>query len=67
MIGSAAEGQTMECKQCGEEADELFPAKIDGRRRKICENCMDLLREQEEITEAAESAIQDMMGYKGRF
>lgn len=56
----------MECKLCGEEADELFSTKVEGRRKKICEDCVDRLREEGEIAEAAESAVQQMMGYKGR-
>ncbi|MDD9945382.1 MAG: hypothetical protein OXU20_30340 [Myxococcales bacterium] len=56
----------MECKECGEEVDEVFPVKVSGRRKKICEDCVDRLREEGEIAEAAESAIQDMMEYKGR-
>ena len=57
----------MECKLCGEEVEELFSAKVDGRRKKMCEDCLDRLREEGEIAEAAESAVQDMMGYKGRW
>lgn len=56
----------MECKLCGEEASELFNVKVDGRKKKICEDCADRLREEGEIAEAAESAIQGMMEYKGR-
>lgn len=56
----------MECKLCGEEADELFTVKVDGRRRKACEECVDRLREEGEIAEAAEGAMQQMMEYKGR-
>lgn len=57
----------MECKLCGEEAEELFSTKVEGKRRKICEECVDRLREEGEIAEGALSAVQDMMGYKGRF
>ena len=56
----------MECKQCGDEVEELFNVKINGKKRKICEECVDRLREEGEIAEAAESAIQGMMEYKGR-
>ena len=56
----------MECKLCGEEVDELFSVKVGGRRKKACEECIDRLREEGEIAEAAESAMQDMMEYKGR-
>jgi ribosome-binding protein aMBF1 (putative translation factor) len=54
------------CKGCGEEADELVTLKVDGRAKKLCEDCADLAREQEGIAEASESAVQNMMGFKGR-
>lgn len=54
------------CKQCGEEADELESVKVDGRRKKLCEECADEAREQAEIAEESESVVQDMMGFKGR-
>lgn len=54
------------CKECGEEADELFAVKVSGRTKKLCEQCADELREQAEIAEAGESAMQSMMEYKGR-
>lgn len=54
------------CKQCGEDADELFSAKVNGRRRKVCEDCLELIQEQQAIAEESEAVIQNMMGYKGR-
>jgi len=57
----------MDCKLCGEEADELFSVKVEGRRKKICEECVDRLREEGEIAEEALGAVRNMMGYKGRF
>ena len=54
------------CKQCGEEVDELFSVKISGRRRKVCEDCVELLEEEQAIAEESESVIQGMMGFKGR-
>ena len=56
----------MECKLCEEEAEELFSVKVEGRKRKICEECVDRLREEGEIAEEALSAMQGMMEYKGR-
>lgn len=56
----------MECKLCGEEVDELYPVKVDGRRKKACEDCLSRLEEEGEIAAAAESAMQGMMEYKGR-
>jgi hypothetical protein len=55
-----------ECKECGDEVDELVMVKVGGKKRKLCEECADRLREEGEIAEASESVIQDMMGFKGR-
>ncbi|MEO6601254.1 MAG: hypothetical protein ABIQ16_15350 [Polyangiaceae bacterium] len=54
------------CKGCGEESDELVTVKVGGKAKKLCEGCVDLAREQEQIAEASESAVQNMMGFKGR-
>lgn len=54
------------CKGCGEESDELQTLKVAGKTKKLCEACADLAREQDQIAEASESAVQNMMGYKGR-
>ena len=56
----------MECKMCGEEVDEFQVVKFEGKRHKVCEDCADRLREEGEVAEAAESAMQSMMEYKGR-
>ncbi|MDH5673900.1 MAG: hypothetical protein OEZ06_17210 [Myxococcales bacterium] len=57
----------MECKLCGEEVDELFSVKVEGRKRKICEDCIERLQEEGSIAEEALSAMRNMMEYKGRF
>lgn len=57
----------MECKLCGEEVEELHPVKVKGRKRKVCEDCMERLREEADIEDEALGAMRDMMGYKGRF
>jgi hypothetical protein len=54
------------CKGCGEDADTLVSVKIAGKAKKLCEDCADRAREQEEIAEASESVVQGMMGFKGR-
>lgn len=54
------------CKSCGEEVDELVSVRAGGKTRKLCEDCADELREQEEIAEQSEAVVQDMMGFKGR-
>ena len=54
------------CRECGEDAEELLTIKVDGKTKKACEECVDRLREAHEIAELSESAVQDMMGFKGR-
>jgi hypothetical protein len=54
------------CKGCGEESDELVTVKVAGKSKKLCEGCADVLREQDQIAEESESAVQNMMGFKGR-
>lgn len=54
------------CKSCGEEVDELVAAMIEGKRKQLCEDCAELARESEELAQASESAVQGMMGFKGR-
>ncbi|MBW2733585.1 MAG: hypothetical protein JRH20_14450 [Deltaproteobacteria bacterium] len=56
----------MKCQRCKEEVDEVFGVKLHGRRKRVCEECVDILREEEEIAGEAESAMQGMMEYKGR-
>lgn len=54
------------CKRCGDEADELRPVKIDGKTLKLCEDCAEQADEQETVARESESAVQNMMGFKGR-
>ncbi len=54
------------CKGCGEQADELVSVKVDGRTKKLCEECADRAREQGEVAEQSEAVVQSMMGFKGR-
>lgn len=54
------------CKSCGDEVDELLSVRIGGKTRRLCEDCADELREQAEIAEASEAAVQEMMDFKGR-
>ncbi|MBO6939319.1 MAG: hypothetical protein JJ863_30395 [Deltaproteobacteria bacterium] len=53
------------CPSCEEEVDELHSAKIHGKRKKLCEDCLELAEEEAEIAEMSEQAVKDMMGYKG--
>ncbi len=54
------------CKSCGDEAETLVSVKVGGKTKKLCEDCADRLREESEVAEASEGAVQNMMGFKGR-
>jgi ribosome-binding protein aMBF1 (putative translation factor) len=54
------------CKQCGDEVDSLVSVKVDGKTKKLCEDCADRAREAGEVAEQSEAVVQSMMGFKGR-
>jgi ribosome-binding protein aMBF1 (putative translation factor) len=54
------------CKACEDEVDELVAVKVDGRKKKVCEDCAERLQEEAAIAEESESVVQNMMGFKGR-
>jgi ribosome-binding protein aMBF1 (putative translation factor) len=54
------------CKECENEVDALVSVKVDGKAKKLCEDCADRARETAEIAEESESVVQNMMGFKGR-
>ncbi len=54
------------CKMCEDEVETLVTVKIDGKTKKMCEECADREREKGEIAEASEAVVQGMMGFKGR-
>lgn len=54
------------CKSCENEVDELVVVKVQGKSKKVCEDCADRAREEAEVAEASESVVQGMMGFKGR-
>jgi hypothetical protein len=54
------------CKSCGEEVDELVVAVVDGKRKKLCEDCAEDAEREGSIALASEAAVQNMMGFKGR-
>ena len=56
----------MKCKNCEEEVDELVTVQVGKRKLRVCEDCASSLREDEEVADAAEGAMQSMMEYKGR-
>lgn len=54
------------CKSCGEEVDELMAVKIDGRSKRMCEDCVEQAEERQEIAQESEAVVQQMMGFRGR-
>jgi ribosome-binding protein aMBF1 (putative translation factor) len=54
------------CRDCDEEVDKLVSVKVDGKAKKLCEDCADRARENAEIAEQSEAVVQNMMGFKGR-
>ena len=54
------------CAECEDEVEEIVRVKVGRKTRKLCEDCADRLREENEIAGDAESAMQSMMEYKGR-
>jgi hypothetical protein len=54
------------CKACGEEVESLVAIKVAGKTKKVCEECADKAREEGEIAEESERAVQGMMEFKGR-
>jgi ribosome-binding protein aMBF1 (putative translation factor) len=54
------------CRECDDEVERLVSVKVDGKARKVCEDCADRLREEAEVAEASEGEVQRMMGFKGR-
>lgn len=54
------------CKGCGEEVEELVAVMVSGKRKKVCEDCADDINRDEAIAKESESAVQQMMGFKGR-
>lgn len=54
------------CKECGNEVDELVTVKVNGKKKKMCEDCADRIAEAGAIAEQSEEVVQNMMGFKGR-
>ena len=54
------------CKRCGEEVDELVKVKVDGKAQKLCADCAEVVEEEATVARESETAVQNMMGYKGR-
>lgn len=54
------------CRECENEVEKLVSMKVDGKAKKLCEDCADRAREQAQIAEESESVVQNMLGFKGR-
>jgi hypothetical protein len=54
------------CKECDSEVDELKTVMVGGKKRKMCEDCADRAAQDAQMAEESESAVQQMMGFKGR-
>jgi hypothetical protein len=54
------------CKGCGEEVDELVSVKVQGKTKKLCEDCVERATEQDAVAQESEAVVQNMMGFKGR-
>ncbi len=54
------------CKGCQNEVEELLSVKVSGRAKKLCEDCVDRLREEGAVAEQSEAVVQQMMGFTGR-
>jgi hypothetical protein len=54
------------CRECQDEVEKLVTVKVAGKSKKMCEDCADRARENEEIAEQSEAVVQNMMGFKGR-
>jgi ribosome-binding protein aMBF1 (putative translation factor) len=54
------------CRECGEEVDEMKTVKVDGKKKKMCEDCADRAAEAGAIAEESEAVVQQMMGFKGK-
>ena len=54
------------CSGCGETVEELQKVKVDGKTKKLCEDCIDTAKADAAVAEESESVVQNMMGFKGR-
>jgi len=54
------------CRECNNEVEELVTVRVDRKRKKMCPDCADRLRESNIVSEESEGVIQEMMGFRGR-
>ena len=54
------------CRECKDEVETLKTVSSGGKKVKVCEDCADRLEQESQVAEESESAVQQMMGFKGR-
>jgi protein-arginine kinase activator protein McsA len=54
------------CRECDNEVDALKTVNVGGKKKKMCEDCAERLEQENEIAEASEGVVQQMMDFKGR-
>jgi len=54
------------CNGCGETVEEVSKVKVDGKTKKLCEDCLDAAKADAAVAEESEAVVQNMMGFKGR-
>jgi len=64
--GAGVEGPMPTCRECNNEVDALKTVKVGGKKKKMCDDCAERISVEDEIAEASEGVVQDMMGFKGR-
>ncbi|MFO0725667.1 MAG: hypothetical protein U1E65_17920 [Myxococcota bacterium] len=56
----------MECQECHDEVEEIVKLKVGKKTLKLCQDCADRLRDEQEVAGEAESKMRGMMEYKGK-
>jgi hypothetical protein len=54
------------CRECNNEVDALVTVRVDGKRRRMCQDCADRQRESEIVAVESEGVIREMMGFRGK-
>jgi hypothetical protein len=54
------------CRECNNDVDELVAVRVEGKRKKMCQDCADRAKESELVGQESEGVIQEMMGFRGR-
>ena len=50
----------------GDDLDARWVEEACLKAKRLCEDCADRAREEEEIAEQSEAVVRDMMGFKGK-